>query len=158
MLANLIYSRARKPICEKYLTLPFQRTLLPRLYDGKDFIRDSADCRVENLKSVYVMNIGFDIRCCHSFGIHGQNLLFDILADARLILFQQLWLKLAFPIPRHGYLYFPEAGFDLLGAMSIARVIRILVSIVVLAISELFVQFGIRPFSMNSAMVSLKRF
>lgn len=78
----------------------FQGSLLPFPDDGQDLVRDSADGGIRYLHAVNVPDMSFDIRRRHSFGIHRQNLFLDVLADAGLVLLEQLRLKLALPIPR----------------------------------------------------------
>lgn len=89
--------------------------------------------------------MGFDIRRRHSFCVHGQNLLFNVLTDAGLILSEQLRLKLSLPIPWRADLYVSEAGFQLLAAVTILGVVRFLAAVIVFAVAQLFVQFRFQP-------------
>ena len=56
--------------------------------------------RVGHLYAVDIPNMGLNIRRAHAFGIHGQDLLLDVLTDAGLILLQELRLKLPLSVPR----------------------------------------------------------
>ena len=50
---------------------------------------------------VDILDMGLDVAGGHPFGVHGQDFLFDVLADAGLVLFQHLGLEFPFPITRH---------------------------------------------------------
>ena len=86
----------------------------------------------------------FNIPCRHSFGIHGQDLLLDVLTDAGLVFLQKLGLKFTFPIPRHGDFNVPEAGAERFAAVTVAAVVCLLVPVVILAVAQVFFQFGIQ--------------
>ena len=88
--------------------------------------------------------MGLNISGGHPLGIHRQDLFLDILADAGLVLFQHLRLKLAFPVPRHGYFYVAKARTQRLTAVPIAAVIRVLIFIVILAVAQLVIQFRLQ--------------
>ena len=104
------------------------------------------------------MDMCLNISRRHALGVHGQDLFLDVLADAGLVLFQYLRLKLAFTVSGYRYFYIPKAGAQCLAAVAVAAVIRGLVAVVVPAVAQFIVQLRLRPFSMNSAMVSLNRF
>ena len=87
----------------------------------------------------------FDVRRRHSLGVHRQYLLFDILTDTGLVLFQKLRLEFSLPVPGHGYLYFSEAGFQPLAAVAVPAVVRFLVPVVVFAVAQFIVQLCIQP-------------
>ena len=76
------------------------------------------------------------------FGIHRQNLFFYILADAGLVLLQQLRLKLALSIPGNGDVHFPETGTQSLRTMPIPAVFRVLV--VIPAVSQFLGQLCVQ--------------
>ena len=84
--------------------------------------------------------MSFDIRCRHSFGVHGQNLFFNVLTDAGLVLLEQLRLKLALPIPRRADFHVSKAGFQLLAAVTIPGVVCFLVAEIIFAVTEFFIQ------------------
>ena len=88
--------------------------------------------------------MGLNISGGHPLGIHGQYLFLDVLADAGLVLFQHLRLKLAFPVPGHGYFHIAKARPQRLTAMSISAVIRVLIFIVILAVAQLVIQFRLQ--------------
>ena len=118
----------------------FQGSLLPFPDDGKNLVRDSADGAIRYLYAVNVTDVSFDIRCRHSFGVHGQNLFFNVLTDAGLILLEQLRLKLSLPIPRGADFHVSEAGFQLLAAVTIPGVVCFLVAEIIFAVTEFFIQ------------------
>lgn len=76
----------------------FQRPLLPFFCHRQDLIRDPAYRSVRHRQPVDILNMRLDVAGRHAFRIHGQNLLFDILTDAGLVLFQKLRFKFAFPV------------------------------------------------------------
>ena len=88
--------------------------------------------------------MGLNISGGHPLGIHRQDLFLDILADAGLVLFQHLRLKLAFPVPGHGYFHVAKAHTQRLTAVPIAAVIRVLIFIVILAVAQLVIQFRLQ--------------
>ena len=69
----------------------------------------------------------FNVTGGHAFGVHGQNLLLDVLADAGLIFPQHLGVKFALAIPRHRYLYIAKTGAQGFAAVPVPAVIRVLV-------------------------------
>ena len=104
-----------------------QRPLLPLFGHRQDLVRNPADRAVRDRNTVNILNMGLNISGGHPLGIHRQDLFLNILADAGLVLFQHLRLKLAFPVPRHGYFYIAKARAKRLAAVPIAAVIRVLV-------------------------------
>ncbi len=87
-------------IHENYRVDAFQRPLLPFFCDGENLVRDTAYGRVGHLYAVDIPNMGLNIRRGHAFGVHGQDLLLDVLTDAGLILLQELRFKLPLSVPR----------------------------------------------------------
>ena len=90
------------------------------------------------------MDMSLDIRRSHALGIHGQDLFFNVLTDAGLVLLQNLRLKFALAIPRYGYLNVTEAGAQIFAAVPVAAVVGLLVFVVVLAVSQLVIQLRIK--------------
>ena len=86
------------------------------------------------------MNMRFNVPGCHTLGIHGQDLLLDILAHAGLVLFQQLRLKFALTVPGDGHAHFSETGAQCFAAVSVPTVVRVLVPVVVLAVPKFVIQ------------------
>ena len=84
----------------------------------------------------------FNVTGGHAFGVHGQNLLLDVLADAGLIFPQHLGVKFALAIPRHRYLYIAKTGAQGFTAVPVPAVIRVLVLVVIPAVAQLIVQLG----------------
>ena len=60
----------------------------------------------------------------HPFGVHGQDLLLDVLDDADLVLFQYLWIEFALPVAGNGHFHISEAGAQCLAALPVAVVVR----------------------------------
>ena len=130
-------------IHENYRVDAFQRPLLPFFCDGENFVRDTAYGRVGHLYAVDIPNMGLNIRRGHAFGVHGQDLLLDVLTDAGLILLQELRLKLPLSVPRDRYLHIAEAGAQGLAAVSVPAVVCVLVFVVVPAVAQFVVQLRI---------------
>ena len=86
------------------------------------------------------MDMRLDIRGGHALGVHGQDLFFDVLTDAGLVLFQDLRLKFALAIPRYGYLYITETGTQVFAAVTIAAVVGFLVLVVIPTVTQLIIQ------------------
>ena len=86
----------------------------------------------------------FNVTGGHVFGVHGQNLLLDVLADAGLIFPQHLGVKFALAIPRHRYLYIAKTGAQGFAAAPVPAVIRVLVLVVIPAVAQLIVQLGLQ--------------
>ena len=78
-----------------------QRALLPFSCNGKDFICNTAYCRIRDLYAVDIADMLLNIRSCHALGIHGQDLFLNVLADAGLVLFQKLRLKFSLSVSRN---------------------------------------------------------
>ena len=85
----------------------------------------------------------FNVAGCHALCIHGQDLFFDILTDAGLVLLQKLWFIFPFAISRYGNLHITEAGPQCLAAVPIPAVVSVLVLVIVLAVTEFVIQFYI---------------
>ena len=86
----------------------------------------------------------FNVTGGHAFGVHGQNLLLDVLADAGLIFPQHLGVKFALAIPRHRYLYIAKTGAQGFAAVPVPAVIRVLVLVVIPVVAQLIVQLGLQ--------------
>ena len=121
-----------------------QRPFLPFFYDGQDFIRDPADGAVRNLDVIEFSHMAFDIIRSHSFGIHGDDLFFHVLSDRILTLFDDLWFKLPFPVSWDINLHIAVAGMHGLLGMTISGIIRFLVPIIILGISQFLIHFLIQ--------------
>ena len=81
---------------------------------------------------------GLDVTGGHIFGVHGQDFPLNILADAGLILFQNLEFEFALSIARDRYLHIPKAGAQQgLAAVTVAAFIPA----VILAVVKFVVQF-----------------
>jgi len=72
---------------------------------------------------------------------NGNDLVFHIRRDARLVLFQQLWLKFAVPIPWYIHFHVAHACFQLFLAVTVTTVVSMLVRL----IAKLFIEFGFKP-------------
>lgn len=121
-----------------------QRPFLPFFYDGQDFIRDPADGTVGNLDVIEFPHMAFDIIRGHSFGIHGDDRFFHVLSDRILILFDDLWFKLSFPVSWDINLHIAVAGMHGLLGMAISGIICFLVPIIILGISQFLIHFLIQ--------------
>lgn len=82
----------------------------------------------------------FDITRSHALSVHGQDLFLNILADTGLVLLQNLGLKFAFPITRHGHFHIANAGSQCFAAVTVAAVVRVLVFVVIPAVAEFIIQ------------------
>ena len=82
----------------------------------------------------------FDITRGHALGVHGQNLFLNILADAGLVLLQDLGLKFFFPITRYGHFHIAKAGPQCFAAVTVAAVVRVLVFVVIPAVAQFIIQ------------------
>ena len=118
-----------------------QRPLLPLLGDGQNLVCDSADRAVRDRNAVDVLNVSFNIAGGHTLGVHGQDFLLNVLADAGLVLFQHLGLKFSLPVPRNRHIHFAKAGTQPLAAVPVAAIVCVLVFIVVFAVAQFFIQF-----------------
>jgi len=61
-------------------------------------------------QTVDILNVRFDVTGGHAFGVHGQDLFLNVLADAGLVLFQHLRFKFTLPVPGNSNLNIPKAG------------------------------------------------
>ena len=78
------------------------------------------------------------------YGVHGQDLLLYVLADAGLVLFQHLRLKFPLPVPVNRYRYISKAGAQRFAAVAIAAVVCVLVLVVVFAVAQLVIQLRLQ--------------
>ena len=122
----------------------FQRSFLPFFYEGKDLIRDPADGTVRNFDIVQFAHMAFNIIRGHSFSIHRYNLFFHVLCNRILILFDNLWFKLTFPVSWDINLHITIAGMHGLLGMAVSGIIRFLVPIIILGISQFLIHFLIQ--------------
>ena len=88
--------------------------------------------------------MGLNISRRHSLGVHGQDLLLYVLADAGLVLLQHLGLKFAFPVAGNGHFHISEAGAQRLAAVAVAAVVRGLVPVVVSAVAQFILQLRLQ--------------
>ena len=107
-------------------------------------ICDTAYRGIRDIYAVDILNMRFNVTGGHAFGVHGQNLLLDVLADAGLIFPQHLGVKFALAIPRHRYLYIAKAGAQGFAAVPVPAVIRVLVLVVIPVVAQLIVQLGLQ--------------
>ena len=84
--------------------------------------------------------MGLNISRRHPLGVHGQDLLLYVLADAGLVLFQHLRLKFPLPVPGNRYRYISKAGAQRFAAVAVTAVVCVLVLIVVFAVAQLVIQ------------------
>ena len=99
---------------------------------------------IRDIYAVDILNMRFNVTGGHAFGVHGQNLLLDVLADAGLIFPQHLGVKFALAIPRHRYLYIAKTGAQGFAAVPVPAVIRVLVLVVIPVVAQLIVQLGLQ--------------
>ena len=118
----------------------FKRSLLPFFHNRKGFIRDSTDETVWYFKTVDIFDVWWDIVSCHTLGVHWKNLFFNITCERCFVFLDYLRLKIAVSVTRYCYLNRTGTCFDWLSAVSVPAVLDILVSIVILAVSEFVVQ------------------
>ena len=88
--------------------------------------------------------MGFNITGSHAFGIHGEDLLLNILTYAGLILFDELRGELSLAVSGDRDFNFTKAGAKVLFAMPIAAIVGIFVLIVVLTIAQRFIHLGFK--------------
>ena len=86
----------------------------------------------------------FDVAGRHAFRIHGQDLFFDILTDAGLVLFQKLRFKFTFPVTGNRNLDIAKTGSQIFAAVAVPAVVRSFVLIVVFAVTKILIQFGLQ--------------
>ena len=123
----------------------FQRPLLPFFRHRQDLIRDPAYYRsVRHRQPVDILNMRLNVAGRHAFRIHGQDLLFDILTDAGLVLFQKLRFKLPFPVTENRNLDIAETGPQIFAAVAVPAVVRSFVLVVVFAVAKILIQFGLQ--------------
>ena len=117
----------------------FQRSFLPFFHDRKYLVCNPADGTVRDLDIIEFPHMAFDIICCHSFGIHGNDLFFHVLSDRILVFLDDLRFKPAFPIPWDVDLHITITGMHGLLGMSVPGIIGIFVPVIIFGISEFFV-------------------
>lgn len=83
--------------------------------------------------------MGLNIGGFHSFGIHGQDLFFNVSGEGCLLLLDQLGFKVSFAIPGKGKVQISESGFHSFFAVAIATVVGLFIAVVILAVAELLV-------------------
>lgn len=88
----------------------------------------------------------------HSFCIHGDNLLFHVLSDSVLIFFDYLRFKLALSVTWNIQFHIAIAGMHSLLRITITTVVGILVTVIILGISQLLIQFFIKSPRMTDIM------
>lgn len=91
----------------------------------------------------------------HALGVHGHNLLLNVLSDANLILPQYLGFQFPLPIPGSPHVHLAETGSQPLAALPVAAVVYVLVFVNVPAVPNSSSSSASKPFSMNSAIVFL---
>jgi hypothetical protein len=64
--------------------------------------------------------------------------------ESRLMLFDQLWLELAIPVPRCLQFDLAEVAFQLLASDSVSRVAAVFACWIVLVVSQLLGQFAVQ--------------
>ena len=130
---------------QKYHSIDgLQRTLLPLFCDRQNLVRDSADRTVRDRNTIDVLNIGLNISSVHALGVHGKNMLLNILADTGLILFQYLRFQFSLPFSWNRYLHNSKTDVHCLAAVAISVVICGFVLVVILALAQLVVQFRLK--------------
>ena len=107
---NMVVDRIQK----NYGIDRFQRPLLPFFRHRQDLIRDPAYRSVRHRQPVDILNMRLDVAGRHAFRIHVQDLLFDILTDAGLVLFQKLRFKFTPPVTGNRNLDLAETGPQIL--------------------------------------------
>lgn len=114
----------------------FQRPLLPFLCNRQNLVRDSAGGRIRNVNAIDIVDVALNVAGRHSLGVHGENLLLDILADAGLVLLNKLGLKFPLAVTGDRNLNVAEAGAKILLAIPITVIVCALVPVVVLSVAE----------------------
>ena len=123
----------------------FQRPLLPFLRCRKYLVRDPAHGAFRRLDAVDVPDVIHDVRGGHPLGVHGDDFLLHILADAGLILFQNHRLKLSFPISRHLDKRVTKTGPQRFAAVAVSAIVRFFLLRVVPIVSQMLVHFRVQP-------------
>src|SRR5699024_7345460 len=118
----------------------FQGSLLPLLGYGQDFVCNAADRTVRDGNAVDVLDMGLDVTGGHPLGVHGQYFLFNVLADARLVLFQYLGIEFPLAISRDRYFHISKAGAQRFAAVAVAAVVCAFAPVVVFAVAQFVVQ------------------
>ena len=138
--ADMVVDRIQK----NYGIDRFQRPLLPFLRHRQDLIRDPAYRSVRHSQPVDILNMRLNVTGRHAFRIHGQDLLFDILTDAGLVLFQKLRFKLPFSVTGNRNLDIAETGPQIFAAVAVPTVVCSFVLVVVFAVTKILIQFSLQ--------------
>ena len=85
--------------------------------------------------------MAFDIVCCHSLGIHGNDFFFHILCDCILIFFYDLRFKLTFPITWNIDIHITIGGMHGFLGVTVSTVVRVFVPVIVFTVAKIFVHF-----------------
>lgn len=117
-----------------------QRPLLPFTDHAQNLVGEAADGAVQNADAVDVLNMGLDIAGGHALGVHGQNLLLNVLANAGLILFQHLGLKLTLSVSGNRHLHIPKADAQRFAIVAVAAVGCVFVFVVAFAVAQFLFQ------------------
>ncbi len=88
-----------------------------------------------------------DIRCIQDCVVNNRNrslfmdrIFSSISWDTGLVLLQNLGLKFAFPITRHGHFHIAKAGPQCFAAVTVEAVVRVLIFVVILAVAQFIIQ------------------
>ena len=122
----------------------FQGALLPFTNHRQDLVRDPADRAVRDGNAVNLLNVCFNVPCRHPLGVHGQDFLFNVLANAGLVFLQYLRLKFTLAVSGNRHLHVAETGTQSLAAVPVAAVICVLVLVVVFAVAQLVIQLRLQ--------------
>lgn len=123
--ADMVVDRIQK----NYRIDRFQRPLQPFFCHRQDLIRDPTYRSVRHRQPVNILNMRLNVAGRHAFRIHGQDLLFDILTDAGLVLFQKPRFKFTLPVTGNRNLDITETGPRIFAAVAVPTVVRSLVLI-----------------------------
>ena len=91
--------------------------LLPFTSHRQDLVRDPADCAVRDGNAVNLLNVCFNVPCRHPLGVHGQDFLFNVLANAGLVFLQYLRLKFTLAVSGNRHLHVAETGTQSLAVL-----------------------------------------
>lgn len=98
-----------------------QGPVLPAFYQFPNFIGDLADCAGGDINPVQFFQHVLDVPGGGSFGVHGDDLLFNLIA----VFLQELGLKLAVAVPRHPDLGITPGGAHGTVIVTIAVITRV---------------------------------
>lgn len=88
----------------------FQGELLPFASHRQDLVRDPADRAVRAGNAVDLLDVCFNVPHRHPLGVHGQDFLINVLADAGLVLLQHLRFKFTLAVSGNRHLHVAETG------------------------------------------------